>query len=458
MASFVGISSLIATYLSNKHHSLTIIALYHMLNTDNRNHFSTQVADYLFASIHQYHQCRQSVNVIYKILNLAALQLSFPPLPFPTVTHSFLSKNTIRNLQTLVIFDKCKTIRLLSAKLFLKINQCIHQCTGVGSDHLKRAWIGNLITNDLFYTIQSLIHLKSFMKCTQYQQIIEQINKIMMELSNQRQMNKIKALQIRQINISRNRNRVVDEQMNEPLAYFDFEHLLPFDKILIVGDGDFSFTLSFIRYLNQKNMLTGKHVIASCYPNVWKMIGIYCDLGFILHEIERFSYGHCDVLFNVDATQLNQNDSDLFGCIDCILWNLPQAETQSFDIGANKKLIESFLVCCHDLFAKNECLMRDKALFLSLHCNGFNRKKETMSRWKKRNSSLPKEKLLNETEIRNQFDTWDVAKKAKSLGFVLENMYRFDPLRFDGYRVLNHLSGTEFKGFHQAHSYHFKHQ
>lgn len=456
MASFVDISRLIAAYLSNKHPLLKIIALHHMLIIDNRNHFSTQVADYLFASIHQYHQCRHTINTIYKILKLAALQLFPPPLPFPTVTHSFLSKNTIRNLQTLLIFDKCKSIRLLSAKLFLKINQCIHQCTGVGSDHLKRAWIGNLITNDLFYTIQSLIHLKSFMKCIQYQQVIVQINEIMMELSNQRQMNKIKSLQIRQINI--NRNGAVDEQMNVSLAFFDFGHLLPFDKILIVGDGDFSFTLSFIRYLNQKNMLTHKHVIASCYPNVWKMIGIYCDLGFILHEIEGLSNGYCDVLFNVDATQLNQYDSDLFGCIDCILWNLPQAETQSFDIDANKKLIESFLVCCHDLFAKNDCLMRDKALFLSLHCNVFNRKKETMSRWKKRNSTLSKKELLNETEIRNQFDTWDVAKKSKSLGFVLENVYRFDPLRFDDYRVLNHLSGTEFKGFRQAHTYHFKHQ
>merc|ERR1712176_379535 len=116
----------------------------------------------------------------------------------------------------------------------------------------------------------------------------------MIKLSNQRQMNKINAMQIRNINIKKQK-----QISNDSFKYFDFEYFLSFDKILIIGDGDFSFTLSLIRYLNKMSLLKGKHVIASCYPNLWKLISISCDLGFILHEIETLSRGHCDILFDI---------------------------------------------------------------------------------------------------------------------------------------------------------------
>merc|ERR1712079_262231 len=169
------------------------------------------------------------------------------------------------------------------------------------------------------------------------------------------------------------------------------------------------------------------------------MLSIYSDLGFVVEEINSVYGDHCDVLFGSDATKLQKYDQ--FEDVDCVIFNLPQAEEQSHDLDGNRRLVEAFLTSCSALFAQSP-LEQPQTLYLSLHCNVFNRGQERFHRWKKRNALLQNERMRDRTEIRNQFETWNVDQTAKSLQLDLQKVYRFEPHKFNGYRVLNHLSGT----------------
>lgn len=329
----------------------------------------------------------------------------------------------------------------------------------------------NLLQNQMIHTIRSLIYLTSFIteneEESEYNGLISSIYDQLLEISEVNQRTKINNLSIRRV---RRRNGLKTQKCSESesfgivnskknvIPHFNASHLLPFHRMLIVGDGDFSFTLSVLRYLNQ-HRTSNMGMISSCYPSVWSMVEVYSDIGFVVDAInglngvnERGYDLECKVLFGIDATKLDQYRT--FGNIDCILWNLPQTEQDSHDIDNNRILVELFLKSCSKLFARSS--MEKKFLFLSLHCNKFNRGKEKSHRWKKRNATLHDESIKNREEVRNQFATWNVGQIAASLGFRLERVYRFDPNRFEGYRVLNHLTGAQFKGFNEAFTYEFK--
>eukprot|EP01083_Nonionella_stella_P064864 169474_1 len=153
-------AKLISTFISNMsihQQSLTVLVLRFLIECDKSNSFTANSAQYLFEYIHQRYSCNYTIDIIYKLLNLAAMELSSDsPIPFSPCIHTWISKKVIRNLKSLLIYDKSAKIRLRSAKLLLNINNCLHQCHGTGSDHLKTIWIANLIINDMVHTIQSL--------------------------------------------------------------------------------------------------------------------------------------------------------------------------------------------------------------------------------------------------------------------------------------------------------------
>lgn len=456
-AKLVECAQVVRTFLFNNNKLSIVIILDYIIDSDNiQSYFDQQLSNYLFNLIQEYYSCDTLIKVIYRILNKCTISLSSSKvlIPFTICTKTLLSKQFfIKKLKSALLFDKSLNIRISAAKLFLNINNTLLNVNAIGDDHLRRIWIENMIINDIIYLLKSLLYLQKYYndnhQCIEYMNIIQKIDNCIMQISNQKQKDKIQNLKIKELNVTGTKN--IDNDNNDK---FDFKYLDSFKNILIVGDGDFSFTLSLIHYLD-KNNYNNKHIITSCYPNIWKMCSVYCDLGFIINNIEQIYKGKCDISFDVDATKIHllyQYDD-----IDCIIWNLPQTETESYDIDANKRLIKSFLISCDKLFSQNLDTNSNKALFLSLHCNTFNKKKETRHRWKKRNQTLSLDKLIDQNEERNQFDTWNVEEIVQTLHLKLHKVYQFDVHKFDQYRVLNHLTGSQFKGFKQAFTYLFFH-
>lgn len=118
-----------------------------------------------------------------------------------------------------------------------------------------------------------------------------------------------------------------------------------------------------------------------------------------------------EIRFGVDATQLEHHFMQL--SFDCILWNLLQSESNSFDQQMNQNLVHSFLRSCV-IQGRMRCGIEMKSVYISLHvCQQFNKYYENTRRWRVRNGNLKQLEFGRNvnldgklSEIRNQFQTW----------------------------------------------------
>ncbi len=124
-------------------------------------------------------------------------------------------------------------------------------------------------------------------------------------------------------------------------------------KILILGDGNFSFSHSLLSQLNSTNFAAVKtilkglfclespleleelqeiaiHVTTTSFDSREQVLEKYGDSRAILEKIEkRFeANGTCKVLHNVNAWELKHHFGD--SRFDLILWNHPHLGTEDF--------------------------------------------------------------------------------------------------------------------------------
>jgi len=108
------------------------------------------------------------------------------------------------------------------------------------------------------------------------------------------------------------------------------------DRILVLGDGDFSFSLALSRALG------GCNIWATCFPDKFRMLRVFSELGETLLALKALG---TSILFKVDATKITQSFSDSCNEIhkfDVVVFNLPQAETNSHDREKNANLVRGF--------------------------------------------------------------------------------------------------------------------
>jgi len=99
--------------------------------------------------------------------------------------------------------------------------------------------------------------------------------------------------------------------------------LLLREHMLVVGDGDLSFSKELALFLMQENLAHCHTVVATTYDSEQIMASRYPNLAEIVASIEQASPHRNIVRHDIDATRLHE--VFLNGCFELIFWNFPHA-------------------------------------------------------------------------------------------------------------------------------------
>ncbi|KAK0055081.1 ferredoxin-fold anticodon-binding domain-containing protein 1 [Biomphalaria pfeifferi] len=176
-------------------------------------------------------------------------------------------------------------------------------------------------------------------------------------------------------------------------------------NVLIVGDGDFSFTVSLMKKAN----LVGPQVTTSTIQT--KDAIQQLQLGS--ENIDFLTEIGVDVLFETDARELHSHPVVRLKDYHRIIFNFPLADRHN--IKKNRALLEEFFASCHQI------LVCEGHVFVTL-CKG--------------QGGTPADQPM-----RSWHDSWQVLAMAANAGFLLNNILTFDISSFPGY----HSTGFRFQ-------------
>ena len=222
-------------------------------------------------------------------------------------------------------------------------------------------------------------------------------------------------------------------------------------NILIVGDGDFTFSNGLIKVWPFITSHSKLNLITSTFHDVACLIKKYhhCDIANTIYNIQTCVNANSKVLYGIDATDLSCfNNKYLF---DRIIFNFPQTETTVGDHrlkSANQNLIFQFLQSCEPILAKNGLI------FIALHINEFKaetlrntRKDDEIKKSKnaKRYVEINPMKLFENKESvmsvsHDQFYTWNVGQVLTRKELKWLKLHRSIPFKttwYPGYNITN---------------------
>uniref|UniRef100_A0A7S4P2V0 25S rRNA (uridine-N(3))-methyltransferase BMT5-like domain-containing protein n=1 Tax=Guillardia theta TaxID=55529 RepID=A0A7S4P2V0_GUITH len=112
----------------------------------------------------------------------------------------------------------------------------------------------------------------------------------------------------------------------------------PDEQVLVVGDGNFSFSVALLELLQG-----GSSVTSTCYDSLEVLQNKYDDAQ---GHVDKLREGGASVLFQIDATRVAELP-ELDGPYDSIIFNFPHVglgiKEQDDNIAANQDLIRKFL-------------------------------------------------------------------------------------------------------------------
>ena len=230
-------------------------------------------------------------------------------------------------------------------------------------------------------------------------------------------------------------------------------------KILIVGDGNFSFSLALCRLLPsnincsicsddnaQKHPL--KIVTSTMCKNLQSLSLIHPSSAYNIEQIET-NYPFCSVLFGVDATNLSQSFmSQKRHFLDLIIFNFPHSNNHRH-IDTNRNLLRSFFessaeyLCPNGIVCVRLCLGQggtpkeeeilqrilkhpnSKAIPLALAIDESYRsksKKRASVRLKCSDGTIKKSKII---KVRSYANSWKIIENASYSNFILADIRPF---------------------------------
>eukprot|EP00949_MAST-11_sp_MAST-11-sp1_P003741 g3741.t1 len=183
-------------------------------------------------------------------------------------------------------------------------------------------------------------------------------------------------------------------------------------SILILGDGDFSYSLGLARSLSTSGSSKGV-LISTCYLNAKELFQTYGSAKKNIQKLKKVR-PDCKILHSVDATRLQEQGSPIKGMrFDRIIWNFPclsddggeGKDAQNGQMVANQRLLRLFY----------------QQAFRSLHPDG-------------------EVHLLHKTK--RPFSQWGLPDIAQAEGLIFEAVAVFDRELYPGYVPRKAASGA----------------
>lgn len=187
-------------------------------------------------------------------------------------------------------------------------------------------------------------------------------------------------------------------------------------NILILGDGDFSFTLSLMKMSSCKNLLS------TTMDTQCKLESSFAKAASNVQEIIRLGG---QIEYEIDATKMPDRFADLD--LDIILWNFPHIPGKQ-NIKYNRELIQNFLDSSKKVITKSDQIntsSKKRCVVLTL-CEG--------------------QSGLKAKDTHEWNHSWKLSHIAAEAGFLIVENEHFDIGAFEGYEPQGHRGHG--KGFH----------
>ena len=199
------------------------------------------------------------------------------------------------------------------------------------------------------------------------------------------------------------------------------------DEILLVGEANFSFTISLADYCKNRSLIT-----TTCYESLDDLKRIFGEKQIEANFSLLNSLNVNKIFFNVDATSIHENLELTKAKYSKIIFMFPHACCKKTNLKLNRKLLEGFLLSSKLLLKENGCV------YVTL-ARGQGGSKFDVN--------------LNPTSEQAN-DNWQLVQIANSCGYLLTECYKFDSNRFQyykstGYKIGNKSFNTEMSLVHK---------
>lgn len=194
------------------------------------------------------------------------------------------------------------------------------------------------------------------------------------------------------------------------------------DHILLVGEANFSFTISLADYCADKSLIT-----TTCYESEQDLLRIYgVELIETNFNLLKTKLGINKVYCGIDACKLQTYPQLRQQLYSRVIFMFPHAICKKTNLKLNRQLLESFLL------SSKHMLKHDGCVYVAL-AKGQGGTKFDVN--------------FNKTSL-NANDNWQLIHVANKCGFLLTDVYRFNKDLFSyycstGYKIKNRAFNTE---------------
>lgn len=229
--------------------------------------------------------------------------------------------------------------------------------------------------------------------------------------------------------VNKNESKKTDPKKSSEEKKLLLKPFIPFkptDKLMLVGEGDFSFALSILK----QGYIIPENLIITSYDNSITELNLKYPNTFNKNYDEILNFYKCKVFFKIDATQLLKsfkiNNKPKFNKIlgmsqiDVIMFNFPHTgkgiKDQDRNIRDHQLLVLGYFKSCQELFKMSNSLDKSKVSDINII-----------------EKEKPEQKIILSVFEGEPYDSWNIKMLSKSLALKVERSSLFQWDLFPGY-------------------------